>query len=183
MINSLSKAGLNIQLCIHAQNLSDLSFIPKEGSLLVFGNGGSEFWKKATVPLDDYSKDLIIKFGNESLNEDLTNNFLYPHDSLTIPLQQLGRRLNLCAQSPLGIDIHPEYGLWFAFRAVVFSKQHLEEKLLPTFQSPCESCKEKDCLKGESFRKKRLACPIGAHHRYSDEQLDYHEKISSQLRI
>jgi hypothetical protein len=181
--NDLASLGLNIQISIPCRELKDFFWAPKDGSLLIFGNGGKEFWSHASLPLDDFTKTQIIHWGKTHLKEDLTNNFFYPKDHLIIALQQLGRKLNLCAQSPIGIDIHPTFGLWFAFRAVVFTTQELPEMSLKPIQSPCDQCVEKACLEQETFRKQRLACPIGAHHRYSDEQLDYHESITSQLRF
>ncbi|MDF1734244.1 MAG: hypothetical protein P1U37_03095 [Minwuia sp.] len=54
--------------------------------------------------------------------------------------------------SPLGLAIHPRYGLWFALRAAL-----LFDGVLPLAQpaavSPCETCRDRPCLS---------TCPVGA---------------------
>ena len=55
--------------------------------------------------------------------------------------------------SPLGILIHPDYGLWHAYRAALLFDRPLEFPVRQTRASPCEACAEKPCLS---------ACPVGA---------------------
>ena len=36
------------------------------------------------------------------------------------------------------------------------------------------------CLAGSNFREQRALCPVGSEHRYTDEQIKYHETIAFQ---
>lgn len=153
--------------------------------LLLLATGGKHFWNTLSHPLsgenpiDDYTTSEVLLFGKNKLQLDLTSSILFPHGKENYPLQQLGRDLNLCAPSPLFIDIHPEFGLWFAFRALVsLPLETLPEISLNSFISPCDQCAEKWCLKKEgTFTEKRLSCPVATDHQYTSEQLHYHEMV------
>jgi hypothetical protein len=69
------------------------------------------------------------------------------------PFQRWALRADAVYSSPLGILIHPEYGLWHAYRAALFFHETLELPARWDAPSPCESCTEKPCLSG---------CPVGA---------------------
>jgi len=55
--------------------------------------------------------------------------------------------------SPLGILIHPDYGLWHGYRGALLFSERLDLPPKDTRPSPCESCTDKPCLS---------ACPVGA---------------------
>jgi hypothetical protein len=69
------------------------------------------------------------------------------------PFVAWAKRAEPVAESPLGILIHPDYGLWHAYRgAFAFA----EEIALPTRAEaprPCDTCPDRPCLS---------ACPVGA---------------------
>jgi epoxyqueuosine reductase QueG len=106
--------------------------------------------------------------------------------------------------SPLGILIHPVYGLWHAYRAALVAPA-IAEGIEPAAEAahPCDSCSEKPCLNacpvdaftpsgynvpacaaylastaGKTCRHggcaARNACPVGAEFRYSEPQLRFH---------
>ena len=62
------------------------------------------------------------------------------------PFQQWAQRAEVLHPSPLGILMHPRFGLWHAYRgALLFA----EEFALPqrvSWPSPCESCATKPCI-------------------------------------
>ena len=167
------------------------NFIPKPlkfKSLILIGSGGPEMWQhfsaareiKPTL-LDEFSKQKIINWGKCELNEDLSQQFIYPNDQTHFPLQQLARHLNFSHQSPLGIDISFEYGLWFAFRALVATKKEMDLKSSRPFISPCLNCLERPCLSAaESISQARLLCPYQNHMRYCEDQIEFHERFFSQ---
>ena len=55
--------------------------------------------------------------------------------------------------SPLGLNIHPTYGLWHAYRAALLFPVEFDIPVQPPGPHPCESCATKPCL---------TACPVGA---------------------
>ncbi len=149
-------------------------------SLILIGSGGPQMWshfKKSKNTLDDFSKAKIIDWGKSELNEDLSGQFLYPNDENNFPLQKLSRYLKFSYQSPLGIDISLEFGLWFAFRGLVATKKEMASQDLKAFTSPCESCSHKPCLdEMKNISKARLLCPYQINMRYSNEQILFHER-------
>lgn len=191
-IEAWEKIGLNIVVIERTKNLSSslqLKLPPHAKSLILLASGGSTFWnfvpekEKVKDPIDTFITHQVLTFGLEVLRENLKDKILYPHTSEHFPLQQLGRELNLCRQSLLGIDIHSEFGLWFAFRAAFVSDQdlaltgykHVIER------SPCDHCQKRPCERTElSFNERRLSCPVGSAHRYSDEQIQYHSMAAQQ---
>jgi hypothetical protein len=60
-------------------------------------------------------------------------------------------------QSPMGIMMHPEYGLWCGFRAVLILPQtpHTAPSMrsYPAGKAPCDDCHDRPCLS---------ACPVNA---------------------
>ena len=176
--------------------------------LVLLGHGGRDFWERAKAagfegddPLDRYSRELAGRFMVDYVN---TTEFLiiYPLTDLIVPLQQLGELAGWGSPSPIGSSIHPEFGLWFAYRVALLTNAELPLVSQPQQPSPCAACREKPCLSacpagavGEigSFQLtrcanhrvtpfsscaarclSRLACPVGTTHRYTEEQLSYH---------
>lgn len=70
------------------------------------------------------------------------------------PFQRWAQRAEPVHASPLGLLIHPEFGLWHAYRGALAFAEPIE---LPpredTRASPCETCVDRPCLG---------ACPAGA---------------------
>ena len=106
--------------------------------------------------------------------------------------------------SPLGILIHPDYGLWHGYRAVLAFREAIRSEPFVSRSSPCEGCAEKPCLSNcpagaisiTGFAVQpcrthlvsdqgqagcmvegclaRNACPAGSAYRYPPEQLRFH---------
>jgi len=106
--------------------------------------------------------------------------------------------------SAIGMMIHPDYGLWHAWRGALAFKAKLDLPPKDTRPSPCDSCAEKPCLSAcpvdafdgtgaydiaacASHIKKpegadcmtlgcraRRACPVAADNRYPPEQAAFH---------
>jgi hypothetical protein len=131
-------------------------------SLVMIGNRGPDLWRAFAAspefgtapdrlpdPLNAWSArvigDLATEWGARAL-------FPFggpPH----LPFVAWAKRAEPVAESVLGILIHPDYGLWHAYRgALVFA----EEIALPARAErprPCDDCTDKPCLS---------ACPVGA---------------------
>jgi hypothetical protein len=178
-------------------------------TLLLFGFAGRRHWARfeasseradgAPHPLDRWSRRSIDamadRFGARSL---------YPADGPPWwPFQRWAQRAEPVHPSPLGILIHPDYGLWHAYRgALAFS---IELALpAPDFRrSPCDACVAKPCLStcpieavtAERYDHARCrahvssiasaacldlgclarrACPVGIAHRYYDAESRFH---------
>jgi hypothetical protein len=119
------------------------------------------------------------------------------------PFQAWAIRAEGLSRSPLGLLIHPEYGLWHAFRgALAFADDLGPIEPPPPAASPCESCAGKPCLAtcpvdafstagydtmrclthlesplGALCRtdgcRARDACPVGRGRRYGDDEIRF----------
>jgi len=100
-------------------------------------------------PLDTWSRRVIgavaQEFGARAVS---------PSDRPYLPFQQWAMRAEGLKPSPLGILMHPEYGLWHAYRgALLFDVEisiHAPEAVIHL----CDLCVGKPCVK---------SCPVGAY--------------------
>lgn len=100
-------------------------------------------------PLDTWSREVIgavaEKFGARAVS---------PSDRPYLPFQQWAMRAEGLKPSPLGILMHPQYGLWHAYRGALLFE---DEIALPEPREVihlCDACLEKPCLK---------SCPVDAY--------------------
>ena len=106
-------------------------------------------------------------------------------------------------RSPLGLLIHPRWGLWHSYRGALGFRERLTLAAEPPAPSPCERCAGRPCLSacpvaafapdraydhaacrqhldgaGEDCRRHacaaRRACPVAPAARYCDEQAEFH---------
>jgi len=184
-LQQMSDSGLNIYGASAISRLpNDLrAFFPAEyhdWHFGLFGHGGRRMWDVLPVtdsghPIDDHARLRVDWFAREVIG-DKDYVLAFPNPKLVLPLQRLGRYLNISRPSVLGIDIHPKFGLWFAYRAVFLTKVRIPEVRELDFQPACESCVERPCQgeKNSHFHLARLACPIASEHKYSMAQIEYH---------
>ncbi|HEY8278621.1 MAG TPA: hypothetical protein VIH99_03295 [Bdellovibrionota bacterium] len=180
----------------------------------LFAHGGRTLWENINQPaleenhpVDTHSRSCTEEFLRQ-LHADKDMLFLYPSDTFLIPLQRLGRFLNVSHPSPLGIDINSDFGPWFAYRTAFLTKIAIPSVRLSPLASPCESCNGKPCLTacpvgatGTPFAMSRcatyrlgegshcldrclarIACPYQEQHRYTDEQIRYHMLRPNHLK-
>jgi hypothetical protein len=70
-----------------------------------------------------------------------------------LPFQRWASSAEALEQSPLGLMMHPQYGLWHAYRfALLFSDSGITAKV-PLAASICGACSDKPCLN---------TCPVSA---------------------
>jgi hypothetical protein len=165
----------------------------------------------APNPLDRHTRDVVVEAGRAALDPlGVAHAEHFPFLGATaggvvIPFQRLGRAAGLAASSPLGLQIHPTYGAWWAYRALV-----VVDVELPRVEPLSDGCA--DCpapcvdacpagavqltgfsipacharrLEAEPCRLScaaRIACIRGPEHRYSDEQLAFHMRASMPRR-
>jgi hypothetical protein len=69
------------------------------------------------------------------------------------PFQRWAKRAEGLRASPLGILIHPKFGLWHAYRAALLFDRGIAVPTVSPATHPCDACSEKPCLS---------TCPVGA---------------------
>lgn len=223
-IKKLNNVGLNILATIKVKELppdiiatfqkQNIAF-DLDDTLWIIAQGGKILWNQIRTvakvqkdPIDTFSINQMLWFSKTVLNEDIK--ILYPTNAFNIPLQKIGRIVNISAGSPLGIDINPNFGLWFAFRGLFLAKNNFAITPHKNFISPCETCTLKPCIsncpanaistnelfkinnclnhrkeKNSNCKDKclsRLVCPFKTEHQYDDDQIKYHA-TSSLLKM
>lgn len=69
------------------------------------------------------------------------------------PFQRWAQRAEPLAPSPLGLLIHPDYGLWHSYRGALAFAEAIDWPPAAQAPSPCASCADQPCL---------TACPVSA---------------------
>jgi hypothetical protein len=115
-------------------------------------------------PLDTWSREVI-----DDVAEETGACAVYPSDKPYLPFQQWAMRAEGLKPSPLGILMHPEYGLWHAYRGALLFERELRIELPRKPIHLCDLCDGKPCLK---------ACPVNA---YSQEGFAY-DNCRSHIR-
>lgn len=162
----ISALGLKVLGILEVDEEDRLPALP-DGSiprqLLLIGNAGPEMWPvfHASAEYNDGRKDPLDRW-SEAVAEPLAASFggtaLYPFGGPPHwPFVSWAKRARACHSSPLGMAIHPRYGLWHAYRFVLLLSQGdwltAEEQPLTAEHPACASCAEKPCLR---------ACPVNA---------------------
>ena len=180
-------------------------------SIVLVGNIGGSLWEPftrwrerepgrgGTNPLDNWSKQVIRPVA------DAAGAIAYfPSDPPWQPFQQWAMRAERLKASPLGILIHPRYGLWHGYRGALGFDRSLPQTGEASADHPCDACVEKlcisacpaDALVARTFDVGRCrthlrseagaggclvhgcfsrnACPVGRDYRYPDQQLRFH---------
>jgi hypothetical protein len=100
-------------------------------------------------PLDRWSRRVI-----DALAAALGARALYPFGGPPHwPFQRWAMRAEPVHVSPLGMLIHPDYGLWHSYRGALGFVDRIAIPALAARPSPCDSCATRPCLS---------ACPVGA---------------------
>ncbi len=177
-------------------------------TIVLAGNVGDAMWQhfqqaKARYsqnhPLNEWTRQVLGKiagcYGAQAL---------FPFDGPPYyPFQRWAQRAEPVAPSPIGTLIHPDYGLWHAYRGALVFAEHIAVPPPVTRPSPCDTCQDKPCLYAcpvNAFAAGRYdvaacrghiggddgaeclhhgclarrACPIGQRFRYSREQAWFH---------
>jgi len=143
-------------------------------SVLLIGNAGDGFWPRFVAwldgqpadlenPLDTWSRHVLDKAA-----EAFGARVIMPNDKPYAPFQQWAMRAVGLRPSPLGILMHPSFGLWHAYRgALLFDRKIAAEDLGKPARMPihlCDLCIEKPCLN---------SCPVGAFGKLFDSGACY----------
>lgn len=143
-----------------------VSGAPAKSALLVGQAGGAPWphfllWREKQPqpianPLDTWSREVI-----GAIAADFGARAVSPSDRPYLPFQQWAMRAEGLRPSPLGVLMHPEYGLWHAYRGALLFEEALATPEADAMVHLCDTCTGKPCVK---------SCPVDA---YSDQGFAY----------
>ena len=181
--------------------------------VILIGNAGPEMFRRFARErepdhdmLDDWTREVV-----DVLARDLDAMALYPFDTPPLPFLSWARRGGAGHTSPLGLNIHPTYGLWHAYRAALLFPVSFDLPRPQAGSHPCRSCVEKPCLTacpvaafdGQNYNvsacgtyvntregdvcmtggcQARLACPVGRGFTYAAPQIRFHMRAFAEAR-
>jgi hypothetical protein len=186
----------------------------------IVGSGGPRFFERfssgspegsdgAPNPLDRFTARIAAQAATDALAPlGVAHAIYFPFDGAEplIPFQRLGRAAGLGGPGPLGLQIHPIFGPWWAYRALIIVDRALPTR--PSIGDGCAGC-DAPCvaacpaqavartgfavaacharrLAAEPCRLScaaRIACVRGPEHRYTDRQLAFHMAASMPRRL
>lgn len=211
--SSLSSNGFNLTAALDPQALPG-DLVEQLGDdrvtpVVLVAAGGRDLWRTMTnensqtgaEPVDEFSIRRISAVLQRHL-PGVSFEFAYPGTG-SAPLIALGEYLGWSRPSPLGLGINPEFGLWFAYRALLRVHAALPHTLSTELAAPCDNCTSRDCVAAcpvdavsqvgkfsidrcADFRLRpasacqmtclaRLACPVGVQHQYTELQFSHHQ--------
>jgi len=177
-------------------------------SVMLIGHFGSSIWPHfdawhrlhagAADPLDSWSKQVL-----NSVAAKFSATAVFPSDQPYLPFQQWAMRAEGLQPSPLGLLIHPCYGLWQAYRGALLFAERMAFQSPTPIVHPCDTCVDKPCLRtcpvdafdGAGYAVNtcrnhlsgvagrfcmeggclaRRACPVGREHAYVPAQQQFH---------
>lgn len=173
-LRTLSDAGLNLHGVVPRQTAQELASglenLGEEFStFLLVGSSGQSLWNamqrgpaSGPHPVDSHCFTALEAFRASAELQGLATKLIWHGGSEhPFPVVKLGELLGWSQRSRMGIGIHPERGLWFAYRGVLAIHRDgstaaaalgpAELELGPN--SPCVSCKDTPCI---------TVCPTGA---------------------
>jgi ferredoxin len=132
--------------------------VPGDPAVLVLiGNAGPALWHAfaATRPSGPHAMNRWTRQVLDPIAGDLGATALYPFDGPPWhPFQRWAQRAEAVYPSPIGMLIHPDHGLWHAYRgALAFTRDIAGLPARDPRPSPCETCADRPCLS---------TCPVGA---------------------
>jgi ferredoxin len=160
--NAAAACGLLLRGGFHPEDGVDVPALADgrtPGTLLLVGNAGPAMWRVFSAsaeaadgqshPMDRWSRRVI-----GALAQCFGARPIFPFEGPPYhPFQRWARRAEPVHVSPLGILIHPDYGLWHAYRGALAFAERLELPAADERPSPCDNCPDKPCLS---------ACPVHA---------------------
>jgi hypothetical protein len=183
-------------------------------TVVVIGNVGGSMWphfrsaaSSGPNPLDDWTREVLVPIA-----ESFGAEFVHPSDEPFQPFQRWAQRAEAVWPSPIGLLIHPDHGLWHAYRgAFLFPHPVAGLPVLEDRRSPCLDCSAQPCLSTcpvDAFSvagydsavcadhvmtgsspacsvlgcAARLACPVGEGRAYGPDQMRFHMRAFVGLR-
>jgi hypothetical protein len=219
--DALARHGLRLRGGFATDSEADrdiLAIAPWTRTLILVGNVGSELWDKSGAqlvamtgpdPLDRWTRETV-----EPIARSVDGLALFPFIGPPYwPFQRWAERAEGVRSSPIGIQIHPEFGLWHAYRAAILLRG---PAVLPRQEQahPCDTCADRPCLthcpvnafSNASYDVERcvdhvvasqhepgscsdvgclarLACPVGSSWRYRTAHARFHMEAFVKARM
>lgn len=161
---ALSAAGISGRGAFHPSaddQVPDCGFATGVGTVVLAGNVGGAMWsvfeagrRDEDNPLDQWTERVLggIVQDLKPVYGEITA--LYPSDGPPYhPFQQWAMRSEPVFPSPIGPLMHPDHGLWHAYRGALAFEAKLGIPMREDRDNPCDSCADKPCL---------TTCPVGA---------------------
>ena len=208
----IAAAGLVPRGAFHPSPADRLPPLPDgraAGTLVLVGFAGGQGWPAFAAspeaadgephPLDRWSRRVI-----GALAEAVGAAPLFPFGGPPfLPFHEWARAAEPVFTSPLGVLIHPRWGLWHSYRGALAFAERITLPARAQAVSPCDGCAARPCLDAcpvGAFTAKgydvpacvghlrsgdgtaclttgclaRGACPVGAEHRYTPAQAEFH---------
>ena len=156
---ALGGAGLVLLGAFHAgleNSVPAFSAQHSTATIVLAGNGGGSMWPffkdhatSGQHPLNAWSAELFAQLATQFCARAVSPAEGPPYH----PFQRWALRSGQAFTSPIGILVHPEYGLWHSYRGALLFAERLA---LPTpieRPNPCLACAEKPC---------QSTCPVDA---------------------
>jgi hypothetical protein len=161
LVRRAGEQGVAVRGGFHPETADAATLLPHSmaaGTVVLLGFTGSAQWSRYACsreasdglpdPLDRWSRRVVGGLAREFNGTDF-----YPDDKPAVSFQRLAERCEPVHRSPIGIMIHPEWGLWHAYRGALAFQRRMELPHLARAPSPCDSCAGRPCL---------TACPVDA---------------------
>ncbi len=134
---------------------------PEEGleaaTVMLIGNAGPTIWSAFSAagppsgpdPFDRWTERVV-----SAVAEEVGASAVFPFGGPPYrPFMQWAKRSDAIHSAPFGLLIHPDYGLWHAYRGALLFDRRQDLPPRDTRPSPCETCTDRPCL---------TTCPVGA---------------------
>jgi len=178
------------------------------GTLVMVGNVGPDMWRHfASAPEFADGPDPLNRWSARVLGEvaeAVRATVWFPFSGPPyLPFVAWAKRAAPVVESPLGILIHPDYGLWHAYRGALGFAERLALPPADRRPRPCDACAAQPCLgacpvaafDGRRYRvaecaahvsgpqggdclnlgcRARRACPVGREYHYATAQARFH---------
>ena len=153
--DAIAPAGLIVRGGFHAEPADHVPPLPDGravATVVLIGNAGAAMWDAFQAsdpdpdqrnPLDSWLKPQI-----EEAAAAAGAHPIFPNEGPPfVPIQDWARRAEPVHRSPIGLMIHPRFGLWHVYRAALCFAERLELPPREDAPSPCVTCEAKPCLK------------------------------------
>ena len=159
--DALAPLGLFVRGAFHPTELDRVPRMPDGGitkTAVLLGNAGNDLWEAfSKVPQAPSERDplevWLVSHITAIARATLAHPLFVHQGPPYIPIQDWAQRAESIHRSPIGLLIHPEFGLWHAYRAALCFPDALALPPHSAHSSPCEDCAAKPCLH---------TCPVGA---------------------
>lgn len=128
-------------------------------SVMLVGHGGGSIWPyfRAWLAASDVAPDDPLDTWSRAVIEPVAARFgaraVFPFEKPWLPFQQWAMRAEGLKPSPLGILMHPEFGLWHAYRGALLFDGDIPVQPPANPIHACALCDGKPCMN---------ACPANA---------------------